>query len=50
MVGAEALKEVNPMLGFREVRLLLLRQGIFRMQLRALLEAAQELKGALLAL
>ena len=32
------------MLGFRGVRLLLLRPGIFRMQLRALLEAAQELR------
>jgi len=41
---AEALREVNPMLGFRGVRLLLLRPGIFRMQLKALLEAAQELR------
>ncbi|WP_117238331.1 pyruvate, phosphate dikinase [Thermus sediminis] len=41
---AEALREVNPMLGFRGVRLLLLRPGILRMQLRALLEAAQELR------
>ncbi|MEJ5336018.1 MAG: pyruvate, phosphate dikinase [Thermus sp.] len=40
----EALKEVNPMLGFRGVRLLLLRPKIFRMQLRALLEAARELR------
>jgi pyruvate,orthophosphate dikinase len=44
VVGAEALKEVNPMLGFRGVRLLLLRPGIFRMQLKALLEAAKELR------
>jgi pyruvate,orthophosphate dikinase len=41
---AEALKEVNPMLGFRGVRLLLQRPGIFRRQLRALLEAAKELR------
>jgi pyruvate,orthophosphate dikinase len=41
---AEALREVNPMLGFRGVRLLLLRPGIFRMQLKALLEAAKELR------
>jgi pyruvate,orthophosphate dikinase len=41
---AKALHEVNPMLGFRGVRLLLLRPAIFRMQLKALLEAAQELK------
>jgi pyruvate,orthophosphate dikinase len=41
---AEALKEVNPMLGFRGVRLLLQRPGIFRMQLKALLEAAKELR------
>lgn len=32
------------MLGFRGVRLLLLRPGIFRMQLKALLEAAKELR------
>jgi len=43
---AEALKEANPMLGFRGARLLLLRPGVFRMQLRALLEAARELKEA----
>ncbi|GLV47171.1 pyruvate, phosphate dikinase [Thermus sp. LT1-2-5] len=41
---AKALHEANPMLGFRGVRLLLLRPGIFRMQLKALLEAAKELK------
>ena len=41
---AKALHELNPMLGFRGVRLLLLRPGIFRMQLRALLEAAKELR------
>lgn len=41
---AEALREVNPMLGFRGVRLLLLRPKIFRMQLKALLEAARELR------
>ncbi|TFU17946.1 pyruvate, phosphate dikinase [Thermus tengchongensis] len=41
---AKALHEQNPMLGFRGVRLLLLRPAIFRMQLRALLEAAKELK------
>ena len=34
------------MLGFRGARLLLLRPGVFRMQLRALLEAARELKEA----
>ncbi len=38
------LKEVNPMLGFRGIRLLLLRPKVFQMQLRALLEAAQALK------
>ena len=41
---AEALREVNPMLGFRGVRLLLQRPGVLRMQLRALLEAAKELR------
>jgi len=41
---AKALAEHNPMLGFRGVRLLLLRPEVFRMQLKALLEAAQELK------
>ncbi|AEV16275.1 Pyruvate phosphate dikinase [Thermus sp. CCB_US3_UF1] len=41
---AQALREQNPMLGFRGVRLLLLRPSILRMQLRALLEAAQELR------
>ena len=41
---AEGLREVNPMLGFRGVRLLLLRPKVFQMQLKALLEAAQELK------
>ncbi|RTH00275.1 pyruvate, phosphate dikinase [Thermus scotoductus] len=41
---AKALAEQNPMLGFRGIRLLLLRPGIFRMQLRALLEAAKELR------
>ncbi len=41
---ARALRELNPMLGFRGVRLLLLRPGIFRMQLKALLEAAKELR------
>ncbi|GAB5602197.1 pyruvate, phosphate dikinase [Thermus sp. FJN-A] len=43
---AEALREANPMLGFRGIRLLLLRPAVFRMQLRALLEAARELKEA----
>ncbi|WP_337844963.1 pyruvate, phosphate dikinase [Thermus sp.] len=41
---AQALKEANPMLGFRGVRLLLLRPKIFHMQLKALLEAARELR------
>ncbi len=41
---AQALAEANPMLGFRGIRLLLLRPAIFRTQLRALLEAAHELK------
>ncbi|KHG64790.1 pyruvate phosphate dikinase [Thermus sp. 2.9] len=41
---AKALEEANPMLGFRGVRLLLLRPAIFRMQLKALLEAAKELR------
>ncbi len=41
---AKALSEQNPMLGFRGIRLLLLRPGIFRMQLKALLEATKELR------
>lgn len=41
---APRLREVNPMLGFRGVRFLLLRPKVFQMQLRALPEAAQELK------
>jgi pyruvate,orthophosphate dikinase len=42
--ASEAEREANPMLGFRGIRFLLLRPKVFQMQLRALLEAAQELK------
>ncbi len=38
------LEEANPMLGFRGIRLLLVRPEILKMQLTALLEATRELK------
>ena len=40
--AAEAWQEVNPMLGVRGVRLGILRAGLYRMQVRALMEAAAE--------
>jgi pyruvate, orthophosphate dikinase len=40
--AAEAWREVNPMLGVRGVRLGILKTGLYRMQVRALMEAAAD--------
>ncbi len=45
MVAVEGLREFNPMLGLRGVRLGIMRPAINRMQVRALFEAACELVG-----
>jgi pyruvate,orthophosphate dikinase len=43
IVAAHAWSEVNPMLGIRGVRLGVLKPGLYAMQVRALLEAADEI-------
>ncbi|QBI18331.1 hypothetical protein ER308_01255 [Egibacter rhizosphaerae] len=45
LAAARARSEVNPTLGARGCRLGILRPELYRMQVRALLEAAAELKG-----
>jgi pyruvate,orthophosphate dikinase len=42
----EELHEANPMLGLRGVRLGILKPGLYRMQVRAIAEAAAEVKGS----
>jgi pyruvate,orthophosphate dikinase len=44
LAAAEAWREVNPMLGTRGCRLGILKPGLYRMQVRALIEAAIERK------
>jgi pyruvate,orthophosphate dikinase len=44
--AAEAWREQNPMLGTRGVRLAVLKPGLYAMQVRALLEAAASVDGA----
>ena len=44
LAAAEAWREVNPMLGTRGCRLGILKPGLYRMQVRALVEAAIERK------
>ncbi len=46
LAAAEAWREVNPMLGTRGCRLGILKPGLYRMQVRALIEAAIERKVA----
>jgi pyruvate,orthophosphate dikinase len=41
LAAAQAWREQNPMLGVRGVRLAVLREGLYRTQVRALLDAAQ---------
>jgi pyruvate,orthophosphate dikinase len=45
--AAEALREQNPMLGVRGVRLGVLKPGLYAMQVRALLDAAARVDGAI---
>jgi pyruvate, orthophosphate dikinase len=45
LVAAEAWAEMNPMLGTRGVRLGVVKPGLYAMQVRALMEAAIELRG-----